>query len=156
MEQWWSGESTQARARSQASAVTQHNRPEQSSVGADRAPLMLFPFLCHSNDASWEPWCVAWNGITQNRTHKHLFRLLSGLVNGISRANWRGAVAWLTSKKSISMQAKIHPHAHHTGKFKQGVFKPKWLEHRGWIHGASIATVQLGWENPGLGVLTRS
>lgn len=28
-------------------------------------------------------------------------------------------VAWLTSKKSISMQAKIHTHAHHTGTFKQ-------------------------------------
>lgn len=43
MEQWWSGESTQARARSQASAITQHNRPEQSSV-EQTGPLMLFPF----------------------------------------------------------------------------------------------------------------
>lgn len=43
MEQWWSGESTQARARSQDSTITQHNRPEQSSV-SQTGPLILFPF----------------------------------------------------------------------------------------------------------------
>lgn len=86
--------------------------------------------LCHRNDPSWEPWCVAWNGITQTKRHKHLFGFLSSLANWISHSNMRRMVAWLTVGQTF-----LHG-GQNTSKYaRQGgisrCVKPRWLDYRG-------------------------